>query len=144
MGFFFLPIIFFSLILIPTFLIYDFGIYFITYLNGASSSSSFAATYVFDFISFCIFYFRLIIQNIRLFLIIFTFINLQDLIIFFDLNSQISYFYDNSYNINLYNLNNYNYYISYFLKYILYYIFEFVHMLFIVVLQFFAFFAMTF
>jgi hypothetical protein len=73
----------------PTYLIYDFGIYFLTYLRGVGSTSLLAMELMYDYIAFAAFYIRLMVQGVRLVLMIFTYISLHDLIIFFDFDLKL-------------------------------------------------------
>jgi len=68
----------------PTYLIYDFGIYFLTYLRGVGASSLIIMELMYDYIALAAFYIRLMVQGVRLVLMIFTYISLHDLILFFD------------------------------------------------------------
>jgi hypothetical protein len=72
----------------PTYLVYDFGIYFLTYLRGVGSSSLFTMELLYDYIAFAAFYIRLMVQSVRLILMTFTYISLHDLILFFDFSSK--------------------------------------------------------
>jgi hypothetical protein len=73
----------------PTYLIYDFGIYFIAYLRGVGSSSLFTMELLYDYIACAAFYIRLMVQAVRLVLMTFTYISMHDLIVFFDFNSKL-------------------------------------------------------
>jgi len=73
----------------PTYLIYDFGIYFLTYLRGVGTSSILLMELMYDYIAVIAFYVRLMVQGVRLVLMIFTYISLHDLIIFFDFDLKL-------------------------------------------------------
>jgi hypothetical protein len=73
----------------PTYLIYDFGIYFLTYLRGVGTTSLLVMELMYDYIAFIAFYVRLMVQGVRLVLMIFTYISLHDLIIFFDFDLKL-------------------------------------------------------
>lgn len=81
--FYFLPILYFIIFGIPTFLIYDFGIFFLVYLRGVGSSSNIISELMFDYIAVLIFYTRILVQGIRLVLMLFTYLSMNDLILFF-------------------------------------------------------------
>jgi len=73
----------------PTYLIYDFGIYFLTYLRGVGTSSILLMELMYDYIAVIAFYVRLMVQGVRLVLMIFTYISLHDLIIFFNFDLKL-------------------------------------------------------
>jgi hypothetical protein len=77
---------------VPTLLVYDFGIFFLTYLRGAATTPSLAMELLYDYIAFAAFYVRLGVQNVRLLLMFFTFFSLYECIITFVTFEQ----YDNS------------------------------------------------
>jgi len=68
---------------IPIFLLFDYGMHFITYLRGAGSSASLFMEFIYDCIAFLAFFIRLSVQNVRLLLIILTFFSLYEFILFF-------------------------------------------------------------
>jgi len=67
---------------IPAFLAYDFGLYFVAYLRGVGGSSIISIELLYDYIAFSAFYIRLIVQNVRLILMAFTFASFHEMIIF--------------------------------------------------------------
>jgi len=67
---------------IPAFLAYDFGLYFVSYLRGVGGSSIISIEMLYDYISFSAFYIRLIVQNVRLILMFFTFASFHEVVIF--------------------------------------------------------------
>jgi hypothetical protein len=96
--FYFLPILYFIIFGIPTFLIYDFGIFFLVYLRGVGSSSNLISELMFDYIAVLIFYTRILVQGIRLVLMLFTYLSMNDLILFFNFDQSLfigsEYFWD--------------------------------------------------
>jgi hypothetical protein len=90
-----LPFLYYMIILLPIFLLYDFGIFFVTYLRGASSTSSFAMELLYDYIAVTAFFIRLGVQNVRLLLMTFTYFSLYECIIsFMTLTSSINNYED--------------------------------------------------
>lgn len=83
------PIIYFIIVLIPFSLLYDYGLYFLTYLNGVGKSAIMIVELIFDYIAVSIFYLRLIVQNVRLAFMLFTFIELHELVIFYDADKDV-------------------------------------------------------
>jgi len=66
---------------IPAFLAYDFGLYFVAYLRGVGGSPVILVELLYDYIAFAAFYIRLIVQNVRLILMTFTFASFHEAII---------------------------------------------------------------
>jgi len=87
--FYLFPGLYFIIIGIPTFLIYDFGIFFLAYLKGVGSSPLFITELVFDYIAVIIFYTRIIVQGVRLVLMLFTYISMHDLVLYFSFSQKI-------------------------------------------------------
>ena len=87
--FYLLPGLYYIIIGIPTFLIYDFGIFFLMYLRGVGASSVLFFELMYDYIAVIIFYTRILVQGIRLILMIATYASLNDLILFFSFNQKM-------------------------------------------------------
>ena len=83
------PGIYYIIICIPTFLLYDFGIFFLSYLRGVGASSVILFELVFDYIAFLAFYIRLCVQGVRLILMIFVYVSLHDLILLSPVNPKL-------------------------------------------------------
>lgn len=75
------PLLYFLILFIPFSLLYDYGSYFLTYLNGVGKSFLLIIEMVFDYIAVSIFFLRLTVQNVRLAFMLFTFIELHELIL---------------------------------------------------------------
>jgi len=75
------PLLYFLILFIPFSLLYDYGSYFLTYLNGVGKSFLLIIELVFDYIAISIFFLRLTVQNVRLAFMLFTFIELHELIL---------------------------------------------------------------
>jgi len=84
-----ITLLYFVIILMPTVLLSDFGLYFLVYLKGSCASSILICELVFDYIAVCVFYTRLVVQGVRLVLMIATYIGLNDVILYF--NFDINY-----------------------------------------------------
>lgn len=84
-----LPGIYYIILCIPTFLLYDFGIFFISYLNGVGSSSVILFSLLFDYIAFLAFYIRLSVQGVRLILMALVYGSLYEFIVLHPLNSKL-------------------------------------------------------
>lgn len=144
--FLFLPLLMYILFLIPIYLLFDYGMHFLTYLRGAGSTSSLLMEFIYDCIAFLAFFIRLSVQNVRLLLITLTFFSLYEFVLFFV-------------NVNWFNANfeqldklisasngmqaSY-YYFLYVVNKVIYWIYELLHTFFVTVAQFVAFFAMVF
>lgn len=146
--FYLFPGLYYVIIGIPTFLIYDFGIFFLAYLKGVGNSSVSFVEAMFDYIAVTIFYTRILVQGIRLVLMIFTYASMHDFVMLFSFNQKMflgsETFWEelNSISITLDSL-------SYFFLFTLpsrfiYWIYEILHTFFVVTVQFAAFFAIVF
>lgn len=146
--FYLFPLLYFIIIGIPTFLIYDFGIFFLIYLKGVGSSSILVFELLFDYIAVIIFYTRIIVQGVRLVLMLFTYISMHDLVLFFSFNQKIFLEYDSiweEFNSFSFNFDSLTYFILFSLpSRFLYWIYEILHTFFVVTVQFAAFFAIVF
>ncbi len=142
------PFLYYIIISMPTYLIYDFGIYFIAYLRGVGSSSLFTMELLYDYIACAAFYIRLMVQAVRLVLMTFTYISMHDLIVFFDFNSKLFFGFESiteelSNVSGTFNSFSYFFFLVLPLKF-LYWAYEVLHTYFVVTAQFVAFFAMVF
>jgi hypothetical protein len=144
--FLFLPVVVYILFLVPIFLLFDYGMYFLTYLRGAASTSSLIMEFVYDCIAFLAFFIRLSVQNVRLLLITLTFFSLYEFILFF---VNVNWFNSNFEQLdkiiaNSSGMQTSYYYFVYVLNKLIYWIYELLHTFFVTVAQFVAFFAMVF
>jgi hypothetical protein len=145
--FYFLPCLYFIIFGIPTFLIYDFGIFFLVYLRGVGSSSNLISELMFDYIAVIIFYTRILVQGIRLVLMLFTYLSMNDLVLFFFFNNNFFFYSENFYDD--FSFLNSSSSLSYFIFFgltgkFIYLIYEVLHTYFVVTVQFSAFFAIVF
>jgi len=79
-----IPGIFYVVFSTPTYLLYDYGVYYGTYLRGASISSFFIYEFGYDIIMVFVFYIRLALQAIRLVLMAITCASYYDYIMFYN------------------------------------------------------------
>jgi len=89
MTFYLFPLIYFIIFFIPFSLLYDYGSYFLTYLNGVGKSPVLLLELLFDYIAVSIFYLRLMVQNVRLVFMLFTYSELHELIIFYSFDKNV-------------------------------------------------------
>lgn len=148
MSIYLFPFLYFIIFFIPCSLLYDYGSYFLTYLNGVGKSSILILELLFDYIAVSIFYLRLIVQNVRLVFMLFTYSELHELIIFHSTDKNILIGDDNytsSWNGDKTHHNSFSYYLIFKLPvYIMNWLYELFHTFFMVIFQFVAFFAMIF
>ena len=83
------PFIYFIIFFIPISLLYDYGSYFLTYLNGVGKSSVMLLELLFDYIAVAIFYLRLMVQNVRLVFMLFTYSELHELVVFYSIDKNL-------------------------------------------------------
>lgn len=144
--FMFIPLLLYILLLIPVFLLWDYGMHFLTYLRGAGSTSSLIMEFIYDCIAFLAFFIRLSVQNVRLLLITLTFFSLYEYILFF---VNANWFYVNFEQLNKLIADSQGMYTSYYyflyaITKIIYWVYELLHTFFVTIAQFVAFFAMVF
>ena len=148
MSVYLFPLIYFIIFFIPFSLLYDYGSYFLTYLNGVGKSSVMLLELLFDYIAVSIFYLRLMVQNVRLVFMLFTYTELHELIIFYTVDKNLL-FSNESYENTWENEKTFFVASSYFLLFkvpgfLLNWLYELFHTFFMVIFQFIAFFAMIF
>lgn len=146
--FYLFPALYYVIIGIPTFLIYDFGIYFLAYLKGVANSSMFLFELLFDYIAVVIFYTRILVQAVRLVLMIFTYVSMHDLVLYFKFKQKMFIGYESlweTFSSLPTTLDSFSYFFLFILpgKFI-YWIYEILHTYFVVTVQFIAFFAIVF
>src|SRR5689334_5449545 len=89
MSIYLFPLIYFIIFLIPFSLLYDYGSYFLTYLNGVGKSPVLLVELLFDYIAASIFYLLLMVQNVRLVFMLFTFAELHELVVFYTIEKNL-------------------------------------------------------
>ena len=68
----------------PTLLLYDFGIVFLAYVQGAAKSSVMLVELMFDYVAIISFYVRVITQAVRLLLMVGAYAGMHDFILYMD------------------------------------------------------------
>jgi len=86
--FYLLPLMYYIIISIPTYLAYDFGIFFLTYIRGVGATPAILIELLFDYINFGAFYMRLLVQSVRLIIMLSTYFMMSELILFFSFDQQ--------------------------------------------------------
>src|SRR5215217_2475223 len=89
MSIYLFPFIYFIILFLPISLLYDYGSYFLTYLNGVGKSSVLMLELLFDYIAVSIFFLRLMVQNVRLVFMLFTYGELHELVVFFNIDRNL-------------------------------------------------------
>jgi len=146
--FYLFPGLYYIIIGIPTFLMYDFGIYFLAYLRGVGATSMFIYELMFDYIAVIIFYTRILVQGVRLVLMISTYASMHDLVLYFSFGQKMflgaETFWEELNNVSI-TLDSMSYFFLFTLpgKFI-YWIYEILHTFFVLTVQFAAFFAIVF
>ena len=146
--FYLFPLLYYVIVSIPTYLAYDFGIFFLAYLRGVGPTAVLLLELMYDYIAFIAFYIRLLVQGVRLVLIVFTYASLHDFVIFFTFdqtlivgNESILDFVNKS----MFTIKGFSYFFFLVLpSKILYWLYELFHTFFVVTGQTVAFFAMVF
>jgi len=87
--FYLFPGLFYIIIGVPTFLIYDFGIFFLAYMGGVAAGSVLAVALMFDYISVIIFYVRILVQSVRLVLMLGTYAGMHDVVLYFSFSQNM-------------------------------------------------------
>jgi hypothetical protein len=148
MSIYLFPFIYFIILFMPISLLYDYGSYFLTYLNGVGKSSVLMLELLFDYIAVSIFFLRLMVQNVRLVFMLFTYGELHELVVFFNIDRNLILMNESfvdGWNNTKTNFNLSNWYLLLKLPVLLLnWLYELFHTFFMVIFQFIAFFAMIF
>jgi hypothetical protein len=148
MSIYLFPFIYFIILFLPISLLYDYGSYFLTYLNGVGKSSVLMLELLFDYIAVSIFFLRLMVQNVRLVFMLFTYGELHELVVYFNIDRNLIIMNESfvdGWNKTKTNFNLSNWYLLLKLPVILLnWLYELFHTFFMVIFQFIAFFAMIF
>lgn len=142
------PFLFYMVLFIPIHLSWDFGLYFVCYLRGVGKAPISFVEIMYDYISFAAFYIRLIVQNVRLILMLFTFASFHELIFIHGMSKEWMMgnesFLDDL-TSSLSSVGGFGYFLIFRLSgHILYFFYELFHLLFVITAQIIAFNAMTF
>jgi len=146
--FYLFPALYYIIIGIPTFLIWDFGIFFLAYLRGVGGSAVLFFELMYDYIAVIIFYTRILVQGIRLVLMLATYAGMHELVLFFTFNQKMFIGYENyseELNSILISFDSFSYFFLFSVPGIfIHWIYEILHTYFVVTVQFAAFFAIVF
>lgn len=142
------PLLYYIIMCIPAFLAYDYGLYFVAYLRGVGPSPLIFVELMYDYIAFAGFYIRLVVQNVRLILMTFTFASFHEAIITHGIEKEWIIGNENFLD-DMNRVLKTPTFLTYFLVFkvpghIIYFFYELFHTLFVVTAQFIAFFAMVF
>ena len=88
--FFFFPLLYFTILNTPTFLLYDFGILFTCYLKGSAPSPNMLLELLFDYVSVISYYVRILTQAVRLALMFSVYATMHDFVLYVDCNHNYS------------------------------------------------------
>lgn len=148
LSFYIFPALYFLIMLIPAFLAYDFGIYFVSYLRGKGDSTVSIVELMYDYIAFASFYIRLVVQNVRLLLMTFTFASFHEIILIHEINR--SFLLGEETFSEIFSSSAHSFvgacfhFIIKISSHIIYFFYELFHLLFVVTAQIIAFHAMVF
>lgn len=78
--FYLLPALILLIVFMPINLIFDFGGLFLAYLRGVGATPLILYELMFDYIAVLIFVVRILVQNVRIVLMIFTYASMHDLV----------------------------------------------------------------
>jgi hypothetical protein len=84
-----LPIFLFIIGGIPSILLFDCGIFFLAYLRGVGPTPAFLLELMYDYIAVIAYYVRLLVQCVRILLMLFTFLELQEYILYFTTDQRL-------------------------------------------------------
>jgi hypothetical protein len=83
--FYLFPGLYFIILGMPTAILYDCGIYFVTYLRGVGKTYVITVETVFDYIQVLIFYTRIMVQGVRLVMMLGVFAGCHEFVMFFSI-----------------------------------------------------------
>jgi len=145
---FLFPLLYYVIINVPTFLLIDFGIFYVCFLRGVAPTSIIIFEFVYDVIALIAFYVRLLVQGVRLILMTYAYISMHDYILFYDI-FDYSTFNTESIWKDISNTNTSISSVTYFFllvlpTYIFNWIYEIIHVFFVLTGQLVAYLAMIF
>lgn len=145
---FLMPVLYYTILGIPTMLLFDFGIFFICCIKGVGTTQSILSELLYDCINTISFYTRLLTQGVRLFLMFSIYTSLHDFVIYgnfsknFFLGVESIWKNDNSINSSLSKLTySFLFNLPYFL---INWLYEIIHTIVIITSQIIAYCAMIF
>lgn len=144
----FFPLMYYIIFSMPTYLIYDFGIFYNAYFRGVGPSPILLLELLYDYIACLAFYIRLFVQSVRLILMTFTYSSLHDLILLFTYEANFFIGTENFWHElkGVYLTTDVTSYFLFTMVFgkVLFWLYELFHTFFVLTAQFVAFFAMVF
>lgn len=145
---YFLPLLYWIIFGIPLFMLNDFGAAFASYLRGVGGSSLLLYELLYDFIALIIYFTRIMVQGVRIILVTFTYVSLNDFVLYFSYDQtwflQHESFWDDLSEITL-SLDSVSYFLFATLPgRLLYWMYELLHTFFVVTAQCVSFFVIVF
>ena len=147
--FYFAPILYYLILSIPLFLLYDFGILYTAYLKGIAASSLPLLELLYDYIAILAFFVRLLVQGVRLILMFFTYAGMHDTILYMNYDHKLlsncnESIWEELSRVNV-SVDSFSYFILFGLpKHLLYWQYELFHTFFVCTGQMIAYFGMIF
>ena len=146
--FFFFPLLYYTILNTPTFLLYDFGILYNCYLRGIAPTPTMLFELMYDYIAVIAFYVRILTQGVRLALMFFTYASMHDYILFMDYSHKYltgnESIWEEISNINISTASVTYFFFGALPGHLLYWVYEVFHTFFVVTGQLVAYFAMIF
>ena len=146
--FFFFPLLYYTILNTPTFLLYDFGILYNCYLRGIAPTPTMLFELMYDYIAVIAFYVRILTQGVRLALMFFTYASMHDYILFMDYSHKYltgnESIWEEISNISVSSSSITYFFLGVLPGHLLYWVYEVFHTFFVVTGQLVAYFAMIF
>lgn len=148
MVLFLFPMLYFVVLNIPTLLLYDFGLFFSCFLRGVAPTHILILELLYDYIAIIAFYFRVLVQGIRISLMFFTYASMHDYIVYMHFYSATNWGSESIWE-SISNVNISSSSVTYFTllvipSYMWYWVYEVIHTFFVVTGQLTAYFSMVF
>ena len=144
---FFFPLFYTYIFTMPLLILYTFGFTFSVFLRGSGSTKMFFVECLYDYIALSAFFIRLLVQNVRLILMCLTLGSFHEVMIDLEYFNHMSYDRTGSLfeeiTIDLNDKISINFFVLNFANFDKL-VYEVLHTFFVVISQFFAFFAMVF
>ena len=146
--FFFFPLLYYTILNTPTFLLYDFGILYNCYLRGIAPTPTMLFELMYDYIAVIAFYVRILTQGVRLALMFFTYASMHDYILFMDYSHKYltgnESIWEEISNVSVSSSSITYFFLGVLPGHLLYWVYEVFHTFFVVTGQLVAYFAMIF
>ena len=146
--FFFFPLLYYTILNTPTFLLYDFGILYNCYLRGIAPTPTMLFELMYDYIAVIAFYVRILTQGVRLALMFFTYASMHDYILYMDYSHKYltgnESIWEEISNVSVSSSSITYFFLGVLPGHLLYWVYEVFHTFFVVTGQLVAYFAMIF